>query len=232
MERETSSSSTPPEDLVTSMIGKFVAVLSNNDIRYEGVISLLNLQDSKLGLQNVVRVYGREVENDNEQRVFQVLKEVHSHMVFRGSDIKLLAAQETLFLKLKLVILIAPIADNEAHVTVFRFRARHNSAIGHVGSLITTEDVRIEGVISHVKFHDSMIFMKNCMCYGTEGRTKRRRSIVACNQLAGSIHFKFRDIKALEIIFVRELLHNDDREFADQFPLLSRSHICHRQGGV
>lgn len=52
MERETSSSSTPPEDLVTSMIGKFVAVLSNNDIRYEGVISLLNLQDSKLGLQN------------------------------------------------------------------------------------------------------------------------------------------------------------------------------------
>jgi len=33
------------------------------------------------------------------------------------------------------------------------------------------------------------------MCYGTEGRTKRRRSIVACNQLAGSIHFKFRDIK-------------------------------------
>jgi len=40
--------------------------------------------------------------------------------------------------------------------------ARHNSAIGHVGSLITTEDVRIEGVISHVKFHDSMIFMKNC----------------------------------------------------------------------
>ncbi|OAP01115.1 hypothetical protein AXX17_AT4G22750 [Arabidopsis thaliana] len=208
MERETSSSSTPPEDLVTSMIGKFVAVMSNNDIRYEGVISLLNLQDSKLGLQNVVRVYGREVENDNEQRVFQVLKEVHSHMVFRGSDIK----------SVEVLSLPPP--------------ARHTSAIGHVGSLITTEDVRIEGVISHVKFHDSMIFMKNCMCYGTEGRTKRRRSIVACNQLAGSIHFKFRDIKALEIIFVRELLHNDDREFADQFPPLSRSHICHRQGGV
>ncbi|KAG7616583.1 LSM domain superfamily [Arabidopsis thaliana x Arabidopsis arenosa] len=179
MERETSSSSTPPEDLVTSMIGKFVAVMSNNDIRYEGVISLLNLQDSKLGLQNVVRVYGREVENDNEQRVFQVLKEVHSHMVFRGSDIK----------SVEVLSLPPP--------------ARHTSAIGHVG-----------------------------MCYGTEGRTKRRRSIVACNQLAGSIHFKFRDIKALEIIFVRELLHNDDREFADQFPPLSRSHICHRQGGV
>ncbi|CAB78935.1 puatative protein [Arabidopsis thaliana] len=183
MERETSSSSTPPEDLVTSMIGKFVAVMSNNDIRYEGVISLLNLQDSKLGLQNgnnsipnplqdllfmifffsIVRVYGREVENDNEQRVFQVLKEVHSHMVFRGSDIK----------SVEVLSLPPP--------------ARHNSAIGHVGSLITTEDVRIEGVISHVKFHDSMIFMKNCMCYGTEGRTKRRRSIVACNQLADDI---------------------------------------------
>ncbi|CAH8276067.1 unnamed protein product [Arabidopsis lyrata] len=211
MEREgfpNSSSSTTQENHEKRIIGEFVSVTINDGKQYEGIICHINLQDSTLGLQNVVRCYGREEKNDNEQRVIHVLKEAYSYMLFSGSDIKLL----------EVLSLPAP--------------PKHKSVIGHLVSIITTGDVRCEGLITHVNFRDSMIFMKNGMCYGTEGRTKRRRSIVACKQLAGPIHFKFRDIKDLEITFLPPHLHEETASESDDFPPLSRTHLAHRPGGV
>ncbi|EOA18140.1 hypothetical protein CARUB_v10006603mg [Capsella rubella] len=170
MEPETSlgssSSSSPPENLVDSFIGNFVALICKDDKRYEGIVSHLNLHESSLGLQNVI-CYGREGKPG-----LQLLYEVNDHMIFRGSDIK----------DIQVLSLLAP--------------PKPESLLGHVVSLITTEEVRCEGLITHVNVHDSLIFLKNVVCYGTEGRERRGRLRFApCNQLAGPIHFQIRDIK-------------------------------------
>ncbi|XP_023633845.1 putative F-box/kelch-repeat protein At4g19330 [Capsella rubella] len=208
MEPETSlgssSSSSPPENLVDSFIGNFVALICKDDKRYEGIVSHLNLHESSLGLQNVI-CYGREGKPG-----LQLLYEVNDHMIFRGSDIK----------DIQVLSLLAP--------------PKPESLLGHVVSLITTEEVRCEGLITHVNVHDSLIFLKNVVCYGTEGRERRGRLRFApCNQLAGPIHFQIRDIKDLEIIFIHlELSVEERQEIArgtSEFPPLSRSHIGHQQ---
>lgn len=47
-----SPASTPPQIPVEAYIGSFVTMISNTDLRYEGIICFLNIQDSTLGLQN------------------------------------------------------------------------------------------------------------------------------------------------------------------------------------
>ncbi|KAL1224722.1 Decapping 5-like protein [Cardamine amara subsp. amara] len=81
-----SSSSTPPQNPIEAFIGSFVTLISNYDLRYEGVLCYINLQDSTLGLQNVM-CYGTE---ERTQNGFQIhpINIFYDYILFRGIDIK------------------------------------------------------------------------------------------------------------------------------------------------
>ncbi|EFH46250.1 hypothetical protein ARALYDRAFT_329610 [Arabidopsis lyrata subsp. lyrata] len=81
-----SPASTPPQIPVEAYIGSFVTMISNTDLRYEGIICFLNIQDSTLGLQNVI-CYGTEGRNTNG---FQVppYNKVYDYILFNGNDFK------------------------------------------------------------------------------------------------------------------------------------------------
>ncbi|EOA18770.1 hypothetical protein CARUB_v10007367mg [Capsella rubella] len=81
------SSSTPPRNPVESLyLGSFVALISNYELRYEGILYHLNLQDSTLGLQNVI-CYGTEGRGNNEFDIHPYNK-VYDYILFSGADIK------------------------------------------------------------------------------------------------------------------------------------------------
>ncbi|KAG7542245.1 Lsm14-like N-terminal [Arabidopsis thaliana x Arabidopsis arenosa] len=80
-----SPASTPPQT-PEAYIGSFVTMISNNNLRYEGIVCFLNIQDSILGLQNVI-CYGTEGRNTNG---FQVppYNKVYEYILFNGNNFK------------------------------------------------------------------------------------------------------------------------------------------------
>ncbi|XP_010445277.1 PREDICTED: uncharacterized protein LOC104727917 [Camelina sativa] len=80
-------SPTPPHNPVESLyLGSFVTLISNHDLRYEGILYHLNLKDSTLGLQNVI-CYGSEGRNKKEFQNYPSNK-VYDYILFSGADIK------------------------------------------------------------------------------------------------------------------------------------------------
>lgn len=71
-------------------IGSKISLVSNAEIRYEGILHTLNTQESTISLQSV-RCFGTE---GRKQPEIQATSEVYDFIIFRGRDIKDLTVVE------------------------------------------------------------------------------------------------------------------------------------------
>lgn len=79
-------------------IGSKISLISNSDIRYEGILYSINSEDSTIALENV-KSFGTEDRTPTNGRVVAANNNVFEYVVFRGSDVKDLTILENPNLK-------------------------------------------------------------------------------------------------------------------------------------